>query len=100
MVRGGRAPDLDLAVNAKYFCHFRLERGVALLYVIATPRLREGRLLCGLISCAARILHTVPWASFARLGWPACGPWSRACAANGRVPPHLRHISRLTRAPD
>ena len=34
-VRGGRAPHLDLAINAKYFCHFRLEIGVALLHVIA-----------------------------------------------------------------
>jgi len=34
-VRGGRAPHLNLAVNTKHFCHFRLELGVALLHVIA-----------------------------------------------------------------
>src|SRR5215472_17291175 len=34
-VRGGRAPHLDLAVNAKHFGHFCLELGVAPLRVIA-----------------------------------------------------------------
>ncbi len=56
----GRAPHLDITVNAKHFGHFRLKLGIALLQVIAHPRLREGRLLCGFTSCAARILHTVP----------------------------------------
>ena len=41
--------------------------------------------LCGLTSCSAKILHTVPWASFARLGCPAQGPCCRACAASSRV---------------
>src|SRR5215831_8241253 len=34
-LRGGRAPHLDLAVNAKHFGHFWLELGVAPLRVIA-----------------------------------------------------------------
>jgi len=34
----------------------------------------SNRTLCGLTSCAAKILHTVPWARLARLGWPASGP--------------------------
>jgi hypothetical protein len=70
----GRPAHLDFAVNAKNFSHFRLELGIAPLQVVTNPRLRGGRLLCGFTSCAARILHTVPWASCARHGWPALGP--------------------------
>src|SRR5689334_21646123 len=65
-----RPAHLNLTIDAKHFGHFWFELGITPLQVITHPRLREGRLLCGLTSCAARILHTVPWASFARLGWP------------------------------
>jgi hypothetical protein len=70
----GRPAHLDFAVNAENFGHFRLELGIAPLQVVTNPRLRGGRLLWGFTSCAARILHTVPWASCARHGWPALGP--------------------------
>src|SRR5215471_488763 len=80
-VRGGRAPHLDLAVNAKHFGHFWLELGVAPRRVIADLVRLD-------LMCCQNLTHCslgVPWASFARLGWPACGPWLRACAANRRV---------------
>jgi hypothetical protein len=62
LVRGaaGGPLHLDLTVDAQNLRHFRLELGIAPLQVIAHPRFREGRLLCGLTSCVARILHTVP----------------------------------------
>ena len=63
-----------LPVDTENFGHFRLELRIALLQVVAHPRFREGRLLCGLTSCSAKILQTVPWASFPRLGCPADGP--------------------------
>src|SRR5205807_5756549 len=56
----GRSPHLDLTIDAKHLGHFRFELGIAPLQVITHPG--------GLTSCAARILHTVPWARFARLG--------------------------------
>jgi hypothetical protein len=56
----GGPPHLDLPVDAQNLRHFRLELGIAPLQVVADPRLREGRLLCGLISRAASILQTVP----------------------------------------
>src|SRR2546421_572860 len=80
-----------LPVDPKDLGHLGLELGIALFQVVAHPRLREGRLLCGLTSCSAKILHTVPWhtvpwhtvpwASLPRLGCPADGPCCRACAA-------------------
>jgi hypothetical protein len=74
-----------LTVDAEDFGHLGLELRIAFFQVIAHPRLREGRLLCGLTSCSAKILQTVPWASFARLGCPADAACSRACAASSRV---------------
>src|SRR5437660_8224490 len=74
-----------LPVDTEDFSHLGLEFGITLFQVVAHPRFREGRLLCGLTSCSARILQTVPWASFARLGCPAVGPCWRACAASSRV---------------
>src|SRR6185437_12161130 len=63
-----------LPVDTEDFGHLGLELRIALLQVVANPRFREGRLLCGLTSCSANILQTVPWASFPRLGCPAEGP--------------------------
>src|SRR6202049_1640238 len=74
-----------LPIDTEDFGHLGLELGITLFEVVAHPRFREGRLLCGLTSCSAKILHTVPWASFARLGCPADGPCCRACAASSRV---------------
>src|SRR6516165_8339807 len=66
-----------LPVDTEDFSHFGVELGIALFQVVAH--------LCGLTSCSARILQTVPWASFARLGCPADGPCWRAWAASSRV---------------
>src|SRR5438309_5956437 len=74
-----------LPVDTKDLGHLGLELGIALFQVVAHPRFREGRLLCGLTSCSAKILHTVSWASLPRLGCPADGPCCRACAASSRV---------------
>jgi len=74
-----------LPVNTEDFGHLGLELRIALFQVVAHPRFREGRLLCGLTSCSAKILQTVPWASLARLGCPADGPCRRACAASSGV---------------
>src|SRR5580692_8944457 len=74
-----------LPVDTEDFGHLGLELGITLFQVVTHPRFREGRLLCGLTSCSAKILHTVPWASFAKLGCPADGPCCRACAASSRV---------------
>jgi hypothetical protein len=63
-----------LPVDTEDFGHLGLELGIALFQVVAYPRFREGRLLCGLTSCSAKILQTVPWASFPRLGCPVDGP--------------------------
>src|ERR1700730_16856443 len=49
-----------LTVDAEDFGHLGLELRIAFFQVIAHPRFREGRLLCGLTSCSARILETVP----------------------------------------
>ena len=57
-----RPAHLDLTIDAKHLGHFRFELGIAPLQVVAHPRLREGRLLCGLTSCAAKILR-VDWTS-------------------------------------
>src|SRR5882672_10921086 len=48
-----------LTVDAEDFRHLGLELRIAFFQVIAHPRFREGRLLCGLTSCSARILQTV-----------------------------------------
>src|ERR1700730_6010644 len=75
----------DLPVDTEDFGHLGLALGITLFPVVVHPRLREGRLLRGLTSCSAKILHTVRWASFAKLLCPADGPCCRACAASNRV---------------
>src|SRR5215472_14528021 len=89
-VRGGRAPHLDLAVNAKHFGHFWLELGVAPLRVIADLVRLD-------LMCCQNLTHC-SLGEFRQLGWPACGPWLRACAANRRVVPSSWDATGLAQA--
>src|SRR5262249_24537896 len=73
----GCAPHLDLAVNTKHFCHFRLELGVALLHVIADFVRFD-------LMCRQDLAHR-SLGEFCQARMAAGGPWSRACAANRRV---------------